>query len=199
MQREAEPGTAVTHDHGLGQTPEGRIRAALILTLLTMGASIAGGIFAHSLALLSDAGHMLADAGALALALVAQRVASRPRTHRRTYGSRRAETLAAFTNAIFLGVVSVWVIAEALERWREPPDIKGGWMLAVAAGGLVVNLVAARLLARGGVHNENTRAALAHVLSDVAAKAQGAESATRTNRMAHRKANRGDEGVMAGQ
>ena len=168
MQREAEPGTAVTHDHGLGQTPEGRIRAALILTLLTMGASIAGGIFAHSLALLSDAGHMLADAGALALALVAQRVASRPRTHRRTYGSRRAETLAAFTNAIFLGVVSVWVIAEALERWREPPDIKGGWMLAVAAGGLVVNLVAARLLARGGVHNENTRAALAHVLSDAA-------------------------------
>src|SRR5947207_6271971 len=167
MQREAEPGTAVAHEHGLGQTPEGRIRAALILTLLTMGASIAGGIFAHSLALLSDAGHMLADAGALALALVAQRVASRPRTHRRTYGSRRAETLAAFTNAIFLGVVSVWVIAEALERWREPPDIKGGWMLGVAAGGLVVNLAAARLLA-GGVHNENTRAALAHVLSDAA-------------------------------
>src|SRR2546428_11751921 len=89
MQREAEPGTAVTHDHGLGQTPEGRIRAALILTLLTMGASIAGGIFAHSLALLSDAGHMLADAGDLALALVAQRVESRPRTPRRTYGSRR--------------------------------------------------------------------------------------------------------------
>src|SRR3989442_1158714 len=89
MQREAEPGTAATHDHGLGQTPEGRIRGALILTLLTMCASIAGGIFAHSLALLSDAGHILADAGALALALVAQRVASRPRTHRRTYGSRR--------------------------------------------------------------------------------------------------------------
>jgi cobalt-zinc-cadmium efflux system protein len=111
---------------------------------------------------------MLADAGPLALALVAQRVASRPRTHRRTYGSRRAETLAAFTNAIFLGVVSVWVIVEAVERWQQPPEVKGGWMLAVAGGGLVVNLVAARLLTAGGVHNENTRAALAHVLSDAA-------------------------------
>jgi cobalt-zinc-cadmium efflux system protein len=168
MQREAQPGLADAHDHGLGQTPERRIRAALILTLATMGVSIAGGVFAHSLALLSDAGHMLADAGALFLALVAQRVASRPRTHRRTYGSRRAETLAAFTNAIFLGVVSVWVIAEAVERWREPQDIKAGWMLAVAVGGLVVNLIAARLLAGSGVHNENTRAALAHVLSDAA-------------------------------
>jgi cobalt-zinc-cadmium efflux system protein len=156
------------HDHGVGQTPETRIRAALILTLLTMGASVAGGVFAHSLALLSDAGHMLADAGALSLALVAQRVAGRPRTHRRTYGSRRAETLAAFTNAIFLGVVSVWVIVEAVDRWRQPLEVKGGWMLAVAAGGLVVNLIAARLLTAGGVHNENTRAALAHVLSDAA-------------------------------
>jgi cobalt-zinc-cadmium efflux system protein len=156
------------HDHGVGRTPESRIRAALILTLLTMGASVAGGVFAHSLALLSDAGHMLADAGALSLSLVAQRVAGRPRTHRRTYGSRRAETLAAFTNAIFLGVVSVWVIVEAVDRWRQPPEVKGGWMLAVAAGGLVVNLIAARLLTAGGVHNENTRAALAHVLSDAA-------------------------------
>ena len=168
MERDREAGAVHAHHRGLDQTPEGRIRAALILTLLTMVASIAGGLFAHSLALLSDAGHMLADAGALALALVAQRVASRPRTHRRTYGSRRAETLAAFTNAIFLGVASVWVIAEAAERWRQPPDVKGGWMLGVAAGGLVVNLGAARLLASGGVHNANTRAALAHVLSDAA-------------------------------
>jgi cobalt-zinc-cadmium efflux system protein len=133
-----------------------------------MVVSIAGGLLSHSLALLSDAGHMLADAGALALALVAQRVASRPRTEERTYGSRRAETLAAFLNAIFLGVASVWVIVEAIERWSAPPEIAGGWMLAVAVGGLVVNLVAAWVLSRGHHHNENTRAALAHVLSDVA-------------------------------
>ena len=168
MQRQGVPGTAEAHDQGLGQTPERRIRVALILTLLTMGASIAGGIFAHSLALLSDAGHMLADAGALALALVAQRVASRPRTHQRTYGSRRAEVLAAFVNALFLGLTSVWVVVEALERWRTPPDVNARWMLIVAGGGLAVNLVAAWVLSSGHGHNENTRSALAHVLSDAA-------------------------------
>src|SRR5882762_11991599 len=156
MQREPEPGTTGAHEHGLGQTPERRIRLALILTLLTMGASIAGGIFAHSLALLSDAGHMLADAGALALALVAQRVASQPRTHQRTYGSRRAEVLAAFVNALLLGLTSVWVVVEAVERWRTPPDVNARWMLAVAGGGLAVNLVAAWVLSSGHGHNENT-------------------------------------------
>jgi len=163
----------VAHEHGSAHirldagSDSGRLTLALGLIVGFMVVEVAAGVIASSLALLSDAGHMLADAGALALALVAQRVATRPRTHRRTYGSRRAETLAAFTNAIFLGVASVWVIAEAVERWRQPLDIKGGWMLGVAAGVLVVNLAAARLLA-GGVHNENTRAALAHVLSDAA-------------------------------
>jgi cobalt-zinc-cadmium efflux system protein len=156
------------HAHELRDTPERRILIALLLTLAAMVASILGGLISHSLALLSDAGHMLADAGALALALVAQKVAGRPRTQQRTYGWRRAETLAAFVNAIFLGVASVWVIVEAVERWREPPEVAGKWMLAVASGGLVVNLVAAWVLSRGHHHNENTRAALAHVLSDVA-------------------------------
>jgi cobalt-zinc-cadmium efflux system protein len=157
-----------TRAHHLHNTPERRILVALLLTAAGMVASIAGGLLSHSLALLSDAGHMLADAGALALALVAQRVAGRPRTEQRTYGSRRAETLAAFLNAIFLGVASVWVIVEAIQRWSAPPEIAGGWMLAVAVGGLAVNLVAAWVLSRGHHHNENTRAALAHVLSDVA-------------------------------
>jgi cobalt-zinc-cadmium efflux system protein len=156
------------HSHGLHDTPEARIFIAFLLTLLVMAASIVGGLLSHSLALLSDAGHMLADAGSLGLALVAQRVASRPRTQLRTYGWRRAETLAAFVNAILLCVASLWVIVEALGRWREPPEIKAGWMLAVAVAGLLVNLVAAWVLSRGHGHNENTRAALAHVLSDVA-------------------------------
>jgi len=148
---------------------ERRIRIALVLTLATMVASVAGGVVSHSLALLSDAGHMLADAGALALALVAQRVAARPRTSHRTYGSRRAETLAAFVNAIVLCVTAAWVIVEAVDRWKDPPEIEGRWMLAVAVGGLLVNLVAARVLSAGGHgHNANIRAALAHVLSDAA-------------------------------
>jgi cobalt-zinc-cadmium efflux system protein len=156
------------HAHGLRETPEGRILLALILTLVGMVASIAGGLASHSLALLSDAGHMMADAAALVLALVAQRVASRPRTHRRTYGSRRAEVLAAFVNALFLAVTSVWVVVEAIDRWRMPPVVNARWMLVVAVAGLVVNLIAAWILSSGHGHNENTRSALAHVISDAA-------------------------------
>jgi cobalt-zinc-cadmium efflux system protein len=166
-----EPEAGAEHTHFLRETPEARIRIALLLTLGTMLASIFGGIVAHSLALLSDAVHMLADAGALALALVAQRVAARPRTHARTYGSRRAETLAAFVNALLLAVTSIWVIVEAFDRWKNPPDVRGGWILAVAGGGLVANLVAAWILSGTKGHNANTRAALAHVLSDVAGSA----------------------------
>lgn len=158
----------MAHVHSPEVSAEGRITVALVLTLAGMLASIVGGALSHSLALLSDAGHMLADAGALALALMAQRVASRPRTDVRTYGSRRAETLAAFVNAILLGVASVWVVIEAADRWKNPPEIRGRFMLAVAVLGLVINLVAAWVLSRGHTHNENTRAALAHVLSDAA-------------------------------
>jgi cobalt-zinc-cadmium efflux system protein len=158
----------MAHVHASETSAEGRITIALGLTLAAMVASVVGGLASHSLALLSDAGHMLADAGALALALMAQRVASRPRTELRTYGWRRAETLAAFVNAILLGVASVWVVIEAAERWRTPPEIKGRFMLVIAVLGLVVNLVAAWVLSRGHTHNENTRAALAHVISDAA-------------------------------
>lgn len=158
----------MAHVHGSETSAEGRITIALGLTLAAMVASVVGGVASHSLALLSDAGHMLADAGALALALMAQRVAGRPRTDLRTYGWRRAETLAAFVNAILLGVASVWVVVEAAERWRNPPQILGRFMLAIAVLGLVVNLVAAWVLSRGHTHNENTRAALAHVISDAA-------------------------------
>jgi cobalt-zinc-cadmium efflux system protein len=156
------------HSHEVSSSPESRILAALLLTVAAMVVSVLGGIRSSSLALLSDAGHMLADAAALGLALVAQRVANRPRTEARTYGWRRAETLAAFVNAILLGVASVWVVIEAAERWQDPPDVKGGWMMGVAVFGLIVNLVAAAVLSGGHTHNENTRAALAHVASDAA-------------------------------
>jgi cobalt-zinc-cadmium efflux system protein len=152
--------------------PARRIRVALILTLATMLVEVAGGLASGSLALISDAGHMMADAGALALALVAQQVAARPRTLRRTYGSRRAETLAAFVNGIVLGVTAVWVIVEAVERWRTPTAIDAPFMLAVAVAGLLANLTAAWVLSgRGAAHNANTRAALAHVLADAAGSA----------------------------
>jgi cobalt-zinc-cadmium efflux system protein len=94
-------------------------------------------------------------------------MASRPRTERRTYGWRRAETLAAFLNGIALGVTAVFIVGEAVARWRAPQPIRGGMMLSVATFGLVANLAAAWVLARAE-GNENTRAALAHVMSDAA-------------------------------
>jgi len=160
-----------SHVHA-AETPEGRILAALVLTVACMVIEVLGGWWTGSLALLSDAGHLLADAGALALALVAQRVASQPRTELRTYGFRRAETLAAFLNGITLGVTAVWIIVEAVERWEKPPAIDGRTLVVIAGLGLVVNVAAAWVLSRGQpAHNANTHAALAHVISDAAGSA----------------------------
>jgi cobalt-zinc-cadmium efflux system protein len=159
------------HDHSaeLRATPSSRLGLALGLTASFMVVEVLGGLLTHSLALLSDAVHMMTDAGALALALVAQRIARRRRTARRTYGYRRAETLAAFVNGIALALSSVWIMVEAVGRWMHPRAVEGGTMTAVAAAGLAVNLTAAWVLSRGREgHNANTRAALAHVMADAA-------------------------------
>lgn len=165
-----EGGAHPGHDHGtsLRATPVRRLVIALLLTVSFMGVEIAAGVFTHSLALLSDAVHMLTDAGALGLALWAQRIARRPRTANRTFGFRRAETLAACANGVALAVSTVWIAVEAVRRWNQPPDVRGGAMLATAAIGLVVNLASAWVLSRGEEHNANTRAAMAHVLADAA-------------------------------
>jgi cobalt-zinc-cadmium efflux system protein len=145
---------------------ERRLLAALALTVAFMGVEFVAGWMIHSLALISDAGHMLADAAALGLAVVAQRVASRPRTTFRTYGFRRAETLAALANGVALGVTGIWVVAESVARWRDPPAIDVRPMFIVTVGGLLANLLAGWVLSRGHAHNTNVRAAIAHVASD---------------------------------
>jgi cobalt-zinc-cadmium efflux system protein len=125
------------------------------------------GWWSKSLALVADAGHMLADAAALALAIIAQRIASQARTRRQTYGFRRAEVLAAFANGIALALTAIWVFVEAADRWRSPPAVNAIAVTATAGAGLLVNLASAAMLSAGaGGHNINTRAALAHVLSD---------------------------------
>jgi cobalt-zinc-cadmium efflux system protein len=156
------------HDaHGRGSTPLRRLVWAFAVTTTFMLVEAAAGLWSGSLALLADAGHMLADAAALALAILAQRIASQSRTRARTYGHRRAEVLAAFANGIALGLTAIWVFIEAASRWQEPQPIRAGVMTAVAVTGLLVNLGSAAMLSVGqGGHNVNTRAALAHVLSD---------------------------------
>lgn len=125
------------------------------------------GFWSHSLALLADAGHMLADAAALFLAIIAQRIAGQSRTRARTYGYRRAEVLAAFANGIALGLTAIWIFIEAASRWESPPPIQAEALTITAVLGLFVNLGSAAMLSAGEKgHNVNTRAALAHVLSD---------------------------------
>jgi cobalt-zinc-cadmium efflux system protein len=156
------------HDHGdLRKTPLRRLGWAFGITASFMLVEASVGWWSKSLALVADAGHMLADAASLALALIAQRIATQSRTRAKTYGFRRAEVLAAFANGIALGLTAIWVFIEAVERWSSPPAVNGLAVTATAVVGLLVNLVSAAMLAMGtGGQNVNTRAALAHVLSD---------------------------------
>jgi cobalt-zinc-cadmium efflux system protein len=156
------------HDHG---SPEQRrddrraLSGAFALVAAFMAVEVVAGLLAGSLALLADAGHMLADAFALGLALGAAWLARRPSTPSRSFGFRRAEILAALANALLLVAIAVWIFLEAWARLREPPDVRGGWVVAVGALGLAVNVAAAALL--GGSSNLNRRAALQHVLADL--------------------------------
>jgi cobalt-zinc-cadmium efflux system protein len=126
----------------------------------------AAGFWTGGLALLADAAHMLADAGALGLALVASEWAKRPRTAKSTFGHRRAEVLAAFVNGIALAVTAIGIVVEAVQRWRAPHEVLAAAMLVTATVGLGVNLVVAAILARSGKESMNVRAALAHVALD---------------------------------
>lgn len=141
----------------------------LIALLLTAGYAVVeamGGLYTGSLALLSDAGHMLTDAAALGLALFAQLVARRPASARNSYGYARAEVLGALINSLFMLAMVGWIAFEALGRLFNPKEVDGLGVMAIAALGLGVNLVAAWLLA-GDSHNMNSRAALLHVLGDL--------------------------------
>jgi cobalt-zinc-cadmium efflux system protein len=143
------------------------LAAVLALTVLLTIVEAAGGLWTGSLALLADAGHMLADDVSLALALVALWIARKPPTPERSFGYRRAEILAALANGVTLVAIAIWVFVEAVRRLSDPPDVLGGWMLAVASVGLAGNAVAVIVLARRGTGNLNLRAALRHVLADL--------------------------------
>jgi cobalt-zinc-cadmium efflux system protein len=139
----------------------------LALTLALTVVEAIGGVWTGSLALLADAGHMLADDASLALALLAFWIARKPPTPERSFGYRRAEILAALANGVALVAIAIWVFVEAARRLSDPPEILGGWMLAVAVVGLIGNGVAAAVLARADATNLNLRAAFRHVLADL--------------------------------
>lgn len=153
------------HRHG-ARANQRRLLIALVLAAAYMLAEVVGGLLSGSLALLADAGHMVSDVVALALSLLAIRIANRPATPRRTYGYLRTEILAALANGAVLVALSIIILFEAVERLGAPTEVLGAPMLIVAVGGLVVNLVGLAVLSGGRSDSLNLRGAWLHVLSD---------------------------------
>ena len=170
-----------SHDHSHGTIAannERRMGFAALLTGSFMLAEVAGGIVAGSLALLADAGHMLTDFAALALAWFGFRLARRPADWKRTYGFDRFQILVAFANGLTLFAIAAWIVYEAIERLMTTPVVSGGIMVVIAILGLLVNVAAFVLLQGADRENLNVRGAAVHVLGDllgsVAALAAGA-------------------------
>jgi cobalt-zinc-cadmium efflux system protein len=138
----------------------------LAMTASFTACEVVGGLLTGSLALLADAGHMLSDNLSLGLALFAAWLSGRPETPEKSFGYKRAEILAALANGVTLVAISIWIFIEAYSRLREPSEILGGPMLAVAALGLVVNAAGAMILSRSAGENLNARGALRHVIAD---------------------------------
>jgi cobalt-zinc-cadmium efflux system protein len=165
------------HDHGSGRhghshairesADQKRLIVALALIVAFMAVEVVVGIVVHSLALISDAAHMLTDAGAIGLALVALRLAARPAKGAMTYGLKRTEILSAQVNGATLLVLACLVVFEAVRRLIDPPDV-GGWaVLSVAIAGIAVNVVATWQLARANRENMAVEGSFQHILNDL--------------------------------
>ncbi len=164
------------HEHGPGAHSHApsvtasnakRIQWVFVITLGYAGVQAVGGWMSGSLALIADAGHMLSDAAALLLALIAYRIAARAPDKLRTYGFHRVRVLAALANGATLLLLVAWIAWEAVARFRQPTEVLAGPMLAVAVVGLLVNVVGAWVLMRGEQNDGNLRGALLHVVGDL--------------------------------
>jgi cobalt-zinc-cadmium efflux system protein len=156
------------HHHGVGaETAVRPLAIALVLIVAFMAVEVLVGVVAHSLALLSDAAHMLVDAAALAMSVWAARLALRPAEGRMTFGFRRAEILAAQANAITLLVLGFAIVVEALRRLDSPPHVRGALVLGTAVAGAAVNILALRQVARANRGNLNVEGSFRHLLTDL--------------------------------
>ncbi|CAN5706761.1 CDF family zinc transporter CzcD [soil metagenome] len=155
------------HTHTAAGKNKKRLAIVLALTASYLVAEIVAGLLTNSLALLADAGHMLTDVAGLALALLAISFAERWATPERTYGYYRIEILAALTNAVLLIGISLYILYEAYERFRNPPEVQSGAMLAVASVGLLINLIGIYLLRAAAKESLNMKGAYYEVMSDL--------------------------------
>jgi cobalt-zinc-cadmium efflux system protein len=159
----------MAHDHApsAAAAHRGRLSAVLAITVVVLVVEVAGAALSGSLALLADAGHVLADGAGIGLALLAVRFAARPASPQRTFGYYRLEILAAVVNAVLLFGVAGFVLVEAWRRLAAPPEVASGLMLTVAAAGLVANAVSLWLLRRAQAESLNLRGAYLEVLGDL--------------------------------
>ncbi len=156
------------HSHGVrADADEGKLAVALGLILGLMVLEVTVGVLANSLALLSDAGHMLTDAAAIGLSLVAARLASRPAKGALTYGFKRVEILAAQANGVTLLILAALITYEAIRRLFNPPHVQAGLILAVALIGVAVNLAATWTLAQANRQSMNVEGSFQHILTDL--------------------------------
>ncbi len=160
-----ERGESHTHHHVGHGSEQGKLVAAVIITFAFALIEAAAGWWSGSLALLSDAGHMITDSSALGLAAFAAWLARRPPSVRHSYGLVRAEILAALFNSVLMLALIAYIVAEALTRFRDPQPVAGGVVMVVATMGLILNLLIGWILSRG-THSLNSRAALLHVMGD---------------------------------
>jgi cobalt-zinc-cadmium efflux system protein len=144
-----------------------RLTAVLALIVAFMAVEVAAGVIAHSLALLSDAGHMLTDAGAIGFSLAAITLARRPPSGSLTFGLRRVEILSALANGVTLLILAAFIAYEAIRRLFSPPQVHGGLMLAVALAGILVNLVGVWLLSGANRRSLNVEGSFQHILTDL--------------------------------
>jgi cobalt-zinc-cadmium efflux system protein len=163
------------HDHRHSHTQENareigpsRLKLILFMTCLFFVAEVLGGLWTNSLALLSDAGHMLSDMFALALSLFAFWLSSKKPSPTKTFGYYRFEVVAAFINGVLLILIALWIFAEAYGRLHHPAEVKSVPMLLIAMAGLMVNLFGIYILREAGRKNLNIRGALVHMIGDAA-------------------------------
>ena len=155
------------HRSASAETDRRALTLALVLLVAFMAFEVGAAIYANSLALLADAGHMLVDVGALALSLLAIGLAARPETGSHTYGLKRAEILAAAANGLALIVVSALVTYDAIVRLVHPGPVRGGVLIVVASVGVVVNMVATLTMGRANRRSLNMEGAYRHILTDL--------------------------------
>ncbi|MBX5443509.1 MAG: cation transporter [Solirubrobacteraceae bacterium] len=156
------------HAHGVSADADtGRLAFALALIVAFLIVEVVVGVIAGSLALLSDAAHMLTDAAAIALALVALRLAQRPARGRLTFGLKRVEILSAQVNGLTLLILALVICVEGVRRLVSPPEVEGALVLVVALAGIVVNVAATLVLARANRQSLNVEGAFQHILTDL--------------------------------